>query len=71
MIDGAPWRSFTLVRGDVHITTADRQVEREALNLSVLLAASVPVGVALMGCLFLLWLASAGAWRRSTVCATL
>ncbi len=56
MIDGAPWRTFTLVRGDVHITTADRQVEREALNLSVLLAASVPVGVALMGCLCLLWL---------------
>ncbi|WP_248796644.1 ATP-binding protein [Pseudomonas sp. MWU13-2105] len=56
MIDGAPWRSFTLVRGDVHITTADRQVEREALNLSVLLAASVPVGVALLGCLCLLWL---------------
>ncbi|MGA8133129.1 MULTISPECIES: ATP-binding protein [Pseudomonas] len=56
MIDGAPWRSFTLVRGDVHITTADRQVEREALNLSVLLAASVPVGVALVGCLCLLWL---------------
>jgi len=56
MIDGAPWRTFTLVRGDIHITTADRQVEREALNLSVLLAASVPVGVALLVCLILLWL---------------
>lgn len=56
MIDGAPWRTFTLVRGDMRITTADRQVEREALNLSVLLAASVPVGVALLGCLWLLWL---------------
>ncbi|MFJ7145733.1 MAG: ATP-binding protein [Pseudomonas protegens] len=56
MIDGAPWRTFTLVRGDMRITTADRQVEREALNMSVLLAASVPVGVALLGCLWLLWL---------------
>ena len=56
MIDGAAWRTFTLDRGDIRITTADRQVEREALNLSVLLAASVPVGMALMGCLLLLWL---------------
>ena len=55
-IDGATWRTFTLDRGDVRITTADRQVEREALNLSVLLAASVPVGMALMVCLLLLWL---------------
>ncbi|WP_178092371.1 ATP-binding protein [Pseudomonas sp. 9.1(2019)] len=56
VIDGAVWRTFTLDRGDVRITTADRQVEREALNLSVLLAASVPVGMALMVCLLLLWL---------------
>lgn len=56
VIDGAVWRTFTLDRGDVRITTADRQVEREALNLSVLLAASVPVGMALIVCLFLLWL---------------
>ncbi|SDU98624.1 ATP-binding protein [Pseudomonas mucidolens] len=56
IIDGASWRSFTLARGDLLITTADRQVEREALNMSILLAASVPVGVALLGCLCLLWL---------------
>ena len=56
MIDGVRWRSFTLVRDDLRITTADRQVEREALNMSVLLTASVPVGVALLGCLCLLWL---------------
>ncbi|MCU1728690.1 ATP-binding protein [Pseudomonas sp. 7P_10.2_Bac1] len=56
MIDGAAWRTFTLDRGDIRITTADRQVEREALNLSVLLAASVPVGMALIVCLLLLWL---------------
>ena len=56
MIDGVGWRSFTLSRGDLLITTADRQVEREALNMSILLAASVPVGVAMLGCLCLLWL---------------
>ena len=56
MIEGVRWRSFTLDRGDLRITTADRQVEREALNMSVLLAASVPVGAALLGCLWLLWL---------------
>lgn len=56
VIDGKRWRSFTLVRGDLRITTADRQVEREALNMSILLAASVPVGVALLGGLCLLWL---------------
>ncbi|EPL04355.1 sensor histidine kinase [Pseudomonas sp. CF161] len=56
MIDGARWRSFTLARDNLRITTADRQVEREALNMSVLLAASVPVGVALLGCLWLFWL---------------
>ncbi len=54
-IDGAHWRSFTLARGDVRITTADRQQEREALNRSVLLAASVPVLVALFGSLGVLW----------------
>ena len=56
VVDGVGWRSFTLSRGDLLITTADRQVEREALNLSILLAASVPVGVAMLGCLCLLWL---------------
>jgi signal transduction histidine kinase len=48
--------AVSLARGDVRITTADRQIEREALNMSILLAASVPVGVALLGCLCLLWL---------------
>jgi len=54
-IDGARWRSFTLAHGDVRITTADRQQEREALNRSVLLAASAPVLVALLGSLGVLW----------------
>ena len=56
MIDGSLWRSFTYARGDVRITTADRHLEREALNRSILLAASAPVLVALLGSLGLLWL---------------
>ncbi len=56
VIDGAHWRSFTLARGDVRITTADRQREREALNTSMLMAASAPVLMALLGSLGMLWL---------------
>lgn len=56
VIDGAHWRSFTLARDDVRITTADRQQEREALNTSMLLAASAPVLMALLGSLGVLWL---------------
>ncbi|AHF67932.1 MULTISPECIES: ATP-binding protein [Pseudomonas] len=55
-IDGEHWRTFTLVRGDVRITTADREQERESLNHSVLLSASVPVSVALLACVAMLWL---------------
>ncbi|WP_040260652.1 ATP-binding protein [Pseudomonas massiliensis] len=56
LIDDEHWRSFTLVHADVRITTADRQQEREALNQSVLLAASAPVLMALLGSLGVLWL---------------
>ncbi len=56
VIDGGRWRSFTLVYGDVRITTADRHEERESLNYAILLAASVPVLVALLGSLAVLWL---------------
>ncbi|WAH57186.1 ATP-binding protein [Pseudomonas silvicola] len=55
-VEGGRWRSFTLMHGDVRITTADRHEEREALNASILLAASVPVMVALLGTLGVLWL---------------
>ncbi|WP_277960931.1 ATP-binding protein [Pseudomonas sp. RIT-To-2] len=55
-VEGGRWRSFTLMHGDVRITTADRHEEREALNASILLAASVPVLVALLGTLGVLWL---------------
>ncbi|WP_447591133.1 ATP-binding protein [Aquipseudomonas campi] len=56
LIDGVPWRSFTLVQGELRITTADRLDERNTLKRSVLLAAAVPVVVALLGSLALLWL---------------
>lgn len=55
-LDGEAWRTYTLDRGDVRITTADRRQEREALNSSILLAASAPVVVALLGSLGMLWL---------------
>nr|WP_238935123.1 ATP-binding protein [Pseudomonas typographi] len=55
-IEGEGWRTYTLDRGDVRITTADRHQEREALNSSMLLAASAPVVVALLGSLGMLWL---------------
>ncbi|RMQ47700.1 putative two-component system sensor histidine kinase [Pseudomonas cichorii] len=55
-IDGEHWRSFTLVQGDVRITTADREQERESLNHSVLLSASLPILVALLACAAMLWL---------------
>jgi signal transduction histidine kinase len=56
LIDGEHWRSYTLVVGDLRITTADRQAERDQLRNSVLLAASLPVLAALLGSLGLLWL---------------
>ncbi len=55
-IDDALWRTFTYNHGDVRITTADRHMEREALNQSILLAASAPVLMALLGSLGLLWI---------------
>lgn len=56
LINGERWRSFTLTHGELRVTTADRQDERDTLKYSVLLAASVPVAVALLGSLGLLWL---------------
>lgn len=56
MINGERWRSFTVTDGDLRITTADRVDERDALQYSILFAASVPVAAALIGSLVLLWL---------------
>lgn len=55
VIKDVVWRTFTLVQGQLRITTADRLNERDQLNRSVLFAAALPVLVALLGSLGLLW----------------
>ncbi len=50
------WRSFTVQAGDLRVSTADRLEERDVLQRSVVVAAAVPVTVALLGSLALLWL---------------
>ncbi|MFJ3481822.1 ATP-binding protein [Pseudomonas sp. NPDC090202] len=55
MIDGDHWRVYTMLHNNVRVSTADRQSERDLLGRSVLLAASVPVLVALFGSLGLVW----------------
>ena len=54
-IDGVTWRTFTLIEGDMRVTTADRLDERDTLNRSILLAAAAPVVLALLGSLLVLW----------------
>ena len=54
-IDGERWRLFTYVQNGVHITTADRLVERSALQRNVIAVAAVPFVVALLGSLVVLW----------------
>jgi signal transduction histidine kinase len=54
-IDGLTWRTFTLVEGDMRVTTADRLDERDTLKRSILLAAAAPVLLALIGSLLVLW----------------
>ena len=54
-IDGVTWRTFTLIEGDMRVTTADRLDERDTLNHSILLAAAAPVVLALLGSLLVLW----------------
>jgi signal transduction histidine kinase len=55
MINNEHWRVYTMMHGNVRVSTADRQIERDVLGHSVLLAASVPVLVALFGSLILVW----------------
>jgi two-component system sensor histidine kinase QseC len=57
MIGDTAWRSFTFIQNGMRITTADRLDERTALQRSVLLAAALPVFVALLGSLIVLWIA--------------
>jgi signal transduction histidine kinase len=56
MIGDAAWRSFTFIQNGMRITTADRLDERTTLQRSVLLAAALPVFVALLGSLIVLWI---------------
>lgn len=55
-IGDTAWRSFTLIQSGMRITTADRLDERGTLMRSVLLGAAVPVAVALLGSLIVLWI---------------
>lgn len=56
MIGDTAWRSFTFIQNGMRITTADRLDERTTLQRSVLLAAALPVFVALLGSLIVLWI---------------
>lgn len=49
------WRSFTLKRQHLWVTTADRIGERETLQSAILIAAALPVALALLGSLVLIW----------------
>lgn len=49
------WRSFTLKRQHLWVTTADRIEERETLQSAILIAAALPVAFALLGSLVLMW----------------
>ncbi len=54
-IDGERWRSFTLKRQNLWVTTADRIEERATLQSAILIAAALPVALALLGSLVLIW----------------
>lgn len=54
--DGVEWRTFTLQVEGIRISTADRVDQRQDLKYSILLAAAIPVLVALIGSLILLWI---------------
>ena len=49
------WRTFTLQRQHLWVTTADRIDERQTLQSSILFAAASPVALALLGSLLLIW----------------
>jgi len=56
LIGDTAWRSFTLIQNGMRVTTADRLDERDTLKRSVMLAAALPVLVALLGSLIVLWI---------------
>lgn len=54
-VNGERWRSYTLQRQHLWVTTADRLDERSTLQSSILIAAALPVLLALLGSLVLTW----------------
>jgi two-component system sensor histidine kinase QseC len=54
-IKGEHWRSYTLDKLGLRVTTADRLSERNTLLRNVMVAAVVPFVVALLGSLLVLW----------------
>lgn len=54
-IDGEEWRTYTVQRHQLLITIGDRLDEREHLQQIILLAAALPVALALLGSLALIW----------------
>nr|WP_255703272.1 sensor histidine kinase [Lysobacter sp. GX 14042] len=55
LIDGHPWRTYTLRTDSFDITTADRLDERSLLRRRIALAAGVPFLIAALGGLIALW----------------
>jgi len=55
MAGGVRWRTYTLVRDGLVISTADRMGERDALARHVALVAGLPFAIAGLGGLGLLW----------------
>lgn len=54
-VDGQDWRTYTVQRRQLLITIGDRLDEREHLQRVILLAAALPVLLALVGSLVLIW----------------
>jgi len=54
-IRGERWRSYTLDKLGLRVTTSDRLTERSTLLNNVMVAAAVPFVVALLGSLLVLW----------------
>lgn len=55
VVDGQDWRTYTVQRHQLLITIGDRLDEREHLQRVILLAAGLPVLLALLGSLLLIW----------------
>lgn len=58
-IDGEHWRTYTLLAGDMQVTTGDRMAERGMLQRQVIVASGVPFLIASLGGLLVLWFGTA------------